>query len=73
MPDRRTLVNWITCQMCQHDAITDYLNTFFDEASFKLKTGKLKSIQLEIYDEKDEVEEEVYVLWINLDDKFIDL
>ena len=59
--------------MCQHDAITDYLNRFFHEASFKLKTGKLKSIQLEIYDEKDEAEEEVYVLWINLDNKFINL
>ena len=59
--------------MCQHDAITDYLNRFFREASFKLKTGKLKSIQLEIYDEKDEAEEEVYVLWINLDNKFINL
>ena len=64
----------MTCQMCQYAAITDYLDTFFTEALDKMKSGKLKSIQLEIYSEQDdEVEEEVFVLWLNLNEKLINL
>lgn len=64
----------MTCQICQYTAITDYLNTFFTEALDKMKAGQLKSIQLEIYDEEnDEVEEEVFVLWLNLNEKLANL
>ena len=39
-----------------------------------MKAGQLKSIQLEIYDEEnDEVEEEVFVLWLNLNEKLANL
>ena len=53
--------------------IHQYLNDFFEEAKPKLLSGSLKSIQLEIFDDKDETEEEVFIVWMDLNDKLVNL